>query len=119
MAHQSTVTGGVSELIATAALLSAGWQISKPEVAEVYDRIGYKDGIFSRLQIKTIRNRDDRDGTPVIYATKGNGKPYTKEECDYIVGVQGPDVYLVKVRNKREYWFPKKPNTDNEWIKIN
>lgn len=119
IAHSTTVTGGVSELIATAALLNAGWQISKPEVPEVYDRIGISpDGVYVKLQIKTVRERNDRKGTPVVYATKGNGEPYTTDDCDYLVGVHGTNVYLMKCRCIGEYWKPERPTGDNEWVLV-
>jgi hypothetical protein len=122
MAHQSTVTGGVSELIATAALLNAGWQVSKPEVPEVFDRVGrhpvFTNNEWISLQIKTVRERSDRKGTPVVYATKGDGTPYSVADCDYLIGVLGNDVYLIKNRGLREYWRPEKPTADNEWLLV-
>jgi hypothetical protein len=119
MAHATTVTGGVSELIATAALLNAGWQVSKPEVAEVYDRIGITpDGTYVKLQIKTVRLRNDRKNQPVVYGTKGDGTPYTNDDCDYLVGVHGTDVYLMKCRNIGEYWYPERPTPENEWVLV-
>jgi hypothetical protein len=117
MAHQSTVTGGVSELIATAALLNAGWQVSKPEVPECYDRIGITpEGNYVKLQIKTVYTRTDRKGAKVVFATKGDGTAYTPDESDYIVGVDGTDVWLIKNRNLREYWQPIRPTLENGWV---
>jgi hypothetical protein len=123
MAHQSTVTGGVSELIATAALLNAGWQVSEPCVNEVYDRVArhlvFTNNEWVTLQIKSARIRDDRPGAKlVVYATKGDGSHYTPEDCDYLVGVYGSEVYLIRNRSLKEYWYPTFPTSETEWVLV-
>jgi hypothetical protein len=117
MAHTTQVTGRISELTAARALIGVGWQVAEPVVDEVYDLIGYHPQFgYSKFQVKTIRRRADRDNQRVIYATKGNGEAYTKDEIDYLVGVEGNAAFLTEVRNIKEYWEPS--DSSKRWIEL-
>lgn len=108
MAHETSIRGEVSELTASSLLLTElGWEVSRPLVAECYDLLGRdpKTGEYHRVQVKTARRRADRENQPVVYATKNNGEPYTTDEVDWIMGVEGSKAYFFKCRDKKEYWL--------------
>lgn len=92
--------------MAQTALLAAGFEVAEPVAPEVYDLIirNPKTGEYKRVQVKTVRVRDDRDGALVLYARKSNGEPYTTEETDLFAGVHGNDVYIFPCRGISEYW---------------
>jgi hypothetical protein len=96
--------------------MSVGFEVAQPLVAEVYDLIGRDplNGKFSTFQCKTVRNREDR-GSLVIYARKGNGEPYSPQECDYILGVYGNKVYMTECVGKSEYWS----SDGKRWVELN
>lgn len=108
MAHYSQLTGYTSEKIVELGLMTMGWQVSRPVVDESYDLLVHKPDTppdqFLRLQVKTIRRRDDRKNEMVIYATNGRKRPYTKDDCDYLVGVEGTTFYFVPCIGQQEYW---------------
>lgn len=119
MAHETQITGKLSEITAMRALISNGFEVSLPSVAEVYDMIA-RDPLrreYHRVQVKTARVREDRDGAIVIYARKGNGQPYTKEDCDWIVGVLGDTVYLMECNGNSEYWATE-TSASKRWIEL-
>ena len=119
MAHETQIIGTVSELTAARALLSNGWEVAFPVVDEVYDIIA-RDPItrkFMTAQVKTIRRRADRGNEMVVYAKKGNGEAYTSQDCDFIVGVEGDDVYMFECTGKREYWAGD-VSAAKRWIKF-
>ncbi|MEH7246512.1 hypothetical protein V7114_06905 [Neobacillus niacini] len=72
---------------------------------------------FYRVQIKSARRRDDRNGEVVIYAKKNNGKPYTLEEADYLIGILDGDVYMLENRELSEYWCPAHALSE-KWTKL-
>lgn len=101
------------------ALTACGWEVSRPLVPEVYDLVGRDplNGEFKRIQVKTVRVREDRGGALVIYAKKSNGIPYSPEEVDYIAGVLGNTVYLMECRGIGEYWA-QDAKANERWIEI-
>jgi hypothetical protein len=119
MAHYTINLGTHSELIASAALLAAGYEVSKPIQPESYD-LSTRDpetGETKYYQVKTARVREERDGYIVINARKGKDGIYPKDEVDYIVGVHGEDVYILENREIKEYWVS--PHTiDQKWTKL-
>ena len=119
MAHVTQVKGAVSELTAARALLSNGWMVASPVVDEVFDLVAQEPitGEFKRIQVKTIRRRADRGNEMVVYAKKGNGEAYTAHDCDYIIGVEGEDVYMFECTGKREYWAGD-VSAAKRWIKF-
>ncbi len=125
MAHQTQVKGTISELTVAKALLSNGWGVSFPAVAEIYDLVVREPitGEFKTVQVKTIRRREDRGNEMVIYATNGKGEAYQPHDCDYIAGVEGGNVYMLECTGKKEYWASDMSATkrwirftDDEWV---
>jgi len=116
MAHETTITGGLSEMAATMALIANGWEIAKPVIPEVYDLIGKhsETGECRTFQVKTINRRFDRKGEYVISGKKSNGKNYTTKDCDFIVGVHGEAVYLTPCKGYAEYWASES-TIDKRW----
>jgi hypothetical protein len=68
--------------------------------------------------VKTLRQRTDRANQYVLYARKGNGTPYTKEDCDFMIGVLGDAVYMTEVRGLSEYWCAE-GSVNDKWTKLN
>lgn len=119
MAHETQVTGKLSEMTVARALLSNGWEVAQPEVDESYDLVARDPltGEFKTIQVKTIRRRKDRNNEMVIYATNGKGKPYQPQDCDYIVGVEGDTVYMTECTGISEYWATDKA-ASKRWVKF-
>jgi hypothetical protein len=103
--------------------MANGWTVHKSETDEAYDVLAQDplNGEYKRIQVKTIRIRDDRGGDLVVYAKKGNGEVYTKSDADYIVGVQGtespPRVYMFENREIGEYWCGQSRAAER-WIEL-
>lgn len=116
MAHHTINLGTHSELIASAALLAAGFEVAMPIQPESYDLItrdpDTKETAY--YQVKTARVREDRDGYIVVNARQGKNGIYPKDEVDYIIGVHGRDVYVFDNREIKEYWTS--PNSiEKKW----
>ncbi|MFD2704683.1 hypothetical protein [Salibacterium lacus] len=116
MAHKSAITGEVSELTVDRILLANRWQVAKPVVDETYDRVLF-DPLGNRLtaQIKTMKVRNDRGGSFVIPAVKGNGEPYQPEDCDLMIGVLGDTIYLTETTGIYEY-SSVEMNAKTRWV---
>ena len=112
MAHETQITGRVSELTVERALLSRGFEVSRPILDEKYDLLIREPGTpsreFKRVQVKTIRRRIDRNNEMIVYATNGRGVPYAEEDVDYIAGVEGSTTYLIDCTGLKEYWATDK-----------
>lgn len=125
MAHLTEVVGVYSELAAEMALLANGYVVSRPRTAEAYD-LKAEDPLTGeevKIQVKTIRVREDRDDDWVVYARKGNGEPYVKSDADYIIGVlvdEGcpPRVYMFENREIGEYWASE-TRASKRWVELN
>lgn len=107
MAHETQIIGAISELTAAKLLMERmGYEVAVPIVAEVYDLLARDpaDGNVYRVQVKTLRRRTDRDNALVVYAKKGDGTPYTADEVDYIVGVDGERAFMFECTGIGEYW---------------
>ncbi|AZU61029.1 hypothetical protein [Neobacillus mesonae] len=120
MAHETQITGAISELTAAKLMMEGmGWEVAKPLVPEVYDFLARDpvSGKAFRIQVKTLRIRTDRDNALVIYAKKGNGKPYTKDEIDYIVGVDGTRAFMFECEGLTEYWSTEQ-TAKKRWIEL-
>lgn len=105
MAHSTATTGSVSEQLAIAILMRNGWDVSIPVAVESYD-LTAKDpdtGNVCYMQVKTAKVRKDRDNSLVFRGYKSNGKVYTKDEVDYIIGVYGTEIYLIPNDEQQEY----------------
>lgn len=119
MAHDTQVTGVISELTVIRALLSNGWEVSEPTVDEIYDLVA-RDPLtkeFKTMQIKTIRRRKDRNNEMVMTGTNGSGKAYQPHDCDYIVGVEGDTVYMTECTGIKEYWATDVA-ASKRWVKL-
>lgn len=119
MANVSVNIGTHSELLAATALLAAGYEVNKPIAAESYD-LSARDpvtGEWARYQVKTARRRDDRDGAVVIYAKRSNGDVYTRDDCDYLIGVLDDAVYVTECRGISEYWVTA-GGIDEKWRRL-
>ncbi|MHC8516811.1 PDDEXK-like family protein [Sporosarcina sp. ITBMC105] len=107
MAHETQITGAISELTAASLLMTQlGYEVAKPLVPEVYDFLARDplNGVVYRVQVKTLRKRTDRDNALVVYARKGNGEPYTADEVDLIIGVDGDRAFMFDCVGLSEYW---------------
>jgi len=119
MAHRNIQKGVHSQLLAATALLANGWEIAEPFCPESYDIVA-KDpdsGQWKEIQVKTLQIREDRGGAIVLHARKGNGQKYSKDECDFFLGIlDDGSVYLVQNEGKREYWA--QPGTLGKWKRL-
>ena len=105
--------GRISELIAFAKFISLEYVVLEPLNKDgIYDCVIEKDGIFERVQIKTLRIRGNKVIIPMkstSHNRKGNTmKSYTKEDVDWIcaVSVELNRVYLVEAGiRKAELWL--------------
>lgn len=117
----SVEVGRSSELLAMYALLSKGYIVLEPTVpAEPFDMAITKQGsnTISRIQVKKIieRTRDGRDYY-VIRGMRGNGKPYTTDDCDFMLGIIGKKAFLTPCRGISEYWV-RKEDASEKWTEI-
>lgn len=124
MAHISERTGKYSELIARAALLANGWTVHTAVTDEPYDILATDplSGDHVKIQVKTIRQREDRRGDLVVYARKGNGTTYDRADADYIVGVwaengEVPRVFMFENRMLTEYWASE-ARAAERWVEL-
>jgi hypothetical protein len=121
MAHETQITGAISELVAAKLLMeSLGYEVAKPLVPEVYDFLARDphNGQAYRIQVKTLRIRADRDNALVVNGRKGNGKPYTKEDTDYFIGVNGNRAFMFDCEGLSEYWSTEQ-TAKKRWIELN
>jgi hypothetical protein len=72
---------------------------------------------FYRVQIKSARPREDRNGEVVVYARKRNGENYSLDEADYFIGILDGDVYMFENRELSEYWCPAHALSE-KWTKL-
>lgn len=118
MAYSTSITGGISELTAARALMSVGYEVSKPIVPEVYDLLirDPNNGRTYTVQVKTMFVREDRNNALVVYTRKGDGKPYGSE-VDYFVAVYGDKAYLFENTHQGEYWATE-ASASKRWIEL-
>jgi hypothetical protein len=119
LAHQTITKGRHSELLAQTALLANGWSVAEPIAPEPYDLVARAPGSteWQRIQIKSARVRDDRNGEVVCYARKNNGKNYDADDCDLFIAVLNSDVYMFANRGISEYWVGA-DNIAEKWTKL-
>jgi hypothetical protein len=120
MAHSTITKGRHSELLAQTALLANGWTPMEPVAPEVFDIGITRPGMgreYYKVQIKSARRREDRNGEVVVYARKNNGAPYTLDEADYIIGILDGEVYMFENRELSEYWCPAHALSE-KWTKL-
>ena len=99
--------------------------VSKPTTNEYYD-LSAIDPLSRQhvtFQVKTLKRREDRGNNLVLFAKKGDGKPYDPDEsADYYLGVlvddgEIPRVYAMENRNISEYWA-KETDASNRWVEL-
>lgn len=120
IAHVTQITGAVSEMTAASLMMSQlGYEVSKPLVDEVYDLLARDpaNGDYLRVQVKTLNVRADRNGALVVVARKGNGKAYTADEVDLIVGVSGDHAYMFECTGLSEYWSTEQ-SAKTRWLRL-
>jgi hypothetical protein len=119
LAHETITKGRHSELLAQTALLANGWNVAEPIAPEAFDLVARAPGSteWSRIQIKSARVRDDRNGEIVCYARKNNGKNYDADDCDLFIAVLNSDVYMFANRFISEYWVTA-DNIAEKWTKL-
>jgi hypothetical protein len=120
MAHETQITGAISELKAAILLMeSLGYEVARPIVPEVYDFLARDpaNGHAYRIQVKTMRIRQDRGNALVVIGRKGNGNAYTKEDCDYIVGVDGQRAFMFECTGLSEYWSTEQ-SAKTRWVEL-
>lgn len=104
--HDTVTKGTHSELLAITALLANGWDVAEPIAPRRFDLVALPPGgkRWVQIQVKTARQRKDRNGEIVVYAKKNNGEPYTLDEAEYIIGIYENMVYIFPNRGIGEYW---------------
>jgi hypothetical protein len=124
MAHVNERTGTYSELIAKAALVANGWTVHGPETTEAYDILAQDpvSGKFTKIQVKTIRQREDRRGDYVVYARRGNGASYDNSDTDAFIGIwavdgETPRAYMFENRGISEYWASE-ARASERWVEL-
>lgn len=107
MNNFETVTRGThSELLAMTALLANGWDVSEPVSPRRFDLVIKPPNSteWVQAQVKTARQRQDRNGEIVVYAKKNNGEVYTVDEAKYLIGIYNGEVFIFENREITEYW---------------
>lgn len=119
MAHHTITVGRHSELLAQTALLANGWSVAEPIAPEPYDLVAKAPGSaeWVRIQIKTARAREDRNGWVVCYTRKNSGEVYGAADCEYFIAVLAGDVYMFPNRNLSEYWV-KPDELSEKWTRL-
>jgi hypothetical protein len=116
MAHHTTAVGKHNELLAAAALMAAGYEVSFPLAAEIYDLSTRcpVTGETRYYQVKTAQERPDRNAI-VVHAKNGKREIYPRSIVDYIIGVHGENVYVFENREIKEYWATPE-NIGDKWV---
>ena len=122
MAHESTLTGGISEQLAIAMFMAHGFNVFTAIVPDVYDLIvdgTDENGEHHRftVQVKTLKIRGDRGGELVVKGCNADGKPYRKKDVDYLFGVHLPSNtgFLIPNNEQSEYWAKDFETAREKW----
>lgn len=125
MAHESTNIGGAAESIAKAIFLMNGFSVAEMVVPEPYDLIvGGKDdngdAVRFTVQVKTLKVRNDREGQLVVRGASQDGTPYSKQEVDYLFGVDLKNNvgYLIRNNEQSEYWSKDVDTARVRWTEL-
>lgn len=96
-----------------------GYEVSKPLLDEVYDLLARDptNNAVYKIQVKTLRIREDRDNALVVVARKGNGQAYTPDEVDYIIGVNSDHAYMFECTGISEYWSTE-TSAKTRWLRL-
>lgn len=111
-------------MAARLALLANGWVVHTAETSEAYDILATDpvNKAHVKIQVKTIRQRQDRGGDLVVYAKKGNGTVYDRSEADYIIGIlaadgEYPRAFMFENRMLGEYWCSE-ARASERWVEL-
>lgn len=125
MAHESTNIGGAAESVAKAIFLMNGFSVAEMVVPEPYDLIvGGKDdngdAVRFTVQVKTLKVRNDREGQLVVRGASQDGTPYSKQEVDYLFGVdlRHNVGYLIRNNEQSEYWSKDFETARTKWTEL-
>ena len=111
MGNWKTIERGcVGQLLVELAFLKNGFNLFKPMLENgKVDLIVEKDGIYKKIQIKTVQEQRSGKLIPVRKISHNMGeykiKRYTKEDIDYFVGVgvDTEDLYILPVEFSSKY----------------
>lgn len=127
MAHKSSLIGGASESLAKAIFMANGFTVFEPVVPEPYDIIVFTQSHNSKkisfsIQIKTIKWRKDGDyeSRMVIRGAPNSGIPYSKDDVDYILGIdlQSAKGYLIPNNEQLEYTAINTEVAKSKWTEL-
>lgn len=125
MAHESTNIGGAAESVAKAIFLMNGFSVAEMVVPEPYDLIvggrdDNGDAIRFTVQVKTLKVRNDREGQLVVRGASQDGTPYSKQEVDYLFGVDLKNNvgYLIRNNEQSEYWSKDVDTARVRWTEL-
>lgn len=102
--------GYIGQLLVELAFLKNGFNLFKPMLENgKVDLIVEKDGVYKKIQIKTVQEQNSSKFIPVRKLSHNMGeykiKRYTKEDIDYFVGVDidTEDLYILPVEFSSKY----------------
>ena len=111
MGNWKTIERGcIGQLLVELAFLKNGFNLFKPMLENgKVDLIVEKDGVYKKIQIKTVQEQRSGKLIPVRKISHNMGeykiKRYTKEDIDYFVGVDvdTEDLYILPVEFSSKY----------------
>ena len=123
MGNWKTIERGcVGQLLVELAFLKNGFNLFKPMLENgKVDLIVEKDGIYKKIQIKTVQEQRSGKLIPVRKISHNMGeykiKRYTKEDIDYFVGVDvdTEDLYILPVEFSSKYATSISTNSCQEY----
>lgn len=122
MANFSSAKGMASELIAQSLLIAKGYSVHVPLVAEPYDLVAHENGTKNsfKIQVNTLRIRNDREDALVVKATSSNGERYSKRDVDYVLAVNIDEGigYLIENTEQKEYWAKDFATAASKWTEL-
>lgn len=85
--------------------MANGWDVNIPVAVEAYDLVATDpiDNKMKKIQVKTMKVRRDMNGRLVVKGAKANGKPYSRDEAEYIACIYGTHLFLVDNTEQTEY----------------
>lgn len=109
---KSNDKGRISELLAQAKYIELGYKVLEPVNKDgIYDFVIEKDGVFKRVQVKTLTDKGDfyelRTRSVNTNSSGHTVKLYTKEEIDLFVGVDisSKNIFEIPFSDCNKYTF--------------
>lgn len=122
MANFASSKGMASELIAQSLLIAKGYSVFVPLVDEAYDLVAHENdtGESYKIQVKTLRIRDDRENALVVKATTSKSEYYPKDAVDYILAINIDEGlgYLIENNEQKEYWAKDFATASKKWTEL-